>query len=143
MDYKKKYKELLNTTIITDLSLLDKLNIQDDFDKCVVLLRLIGCTYKQIQLQLGNPSKDTIRTILLKYCPDYIDNSIKKENKYSEFYCELYNILSHTDKKIWEVFGDDVECYIDDHNIYYDGDLLNTYTSVEQAQILNEIKNQL
>ena len=124
MDYNKKYEDLIGTVTI-DTSLLHTLNIQNDFEKCIVLLRLIGYTYNQIQLQLGNPSKKIIRTVLLKYCPESIDNSIKKENKYSESYSELYDILSHTDKRIWKIFGDDVECYIKDHNIYYDGDLLN------------------
>lgn len=113
-----------------------------DFEKIIILLRQNGWTYGDIQKNLGMPPKKEIRNVLLKWAPELIDNSKTKIVKLSTPYSEIYNILSHTDKKIWCVFGENVELYIKDNKIYYDGDLLDYYTEVEHSQILNEIKDE-
>lgn len=106
-------------------------------------LRKAGFTYGDIQKRLGNPSKKWIRQTLLKYAPELINNSVSKQNKFTSSYSEIYNILVHTDKMLWNIFGEEVELYIKDKQVYYDGDLLSIWSEVEQSQILEEIKKQL
>ena len=50
------------------------------FEKCVLLLRLNGFSYGNIQLRLGNPPKKEIREVLLKWAPELIDIDLNKPN---------------------------------------------------------------
>lgn len=141
MNYEEKYKALcnifnqnINSSVYKDA---------DYFEKCVILLRLLGNSYGEIQSKLGMPSKKLIRTVLLKWNPQLINNSLSKVQKYSNAYSELYNILSQTNRTRWNLFGNDIECCIKDHIIYFDGDPLEWWSDIEQSQILESIKNQL
>ena len=138
---KDKYKQLINFYGLNDLS--DQYEDANYFEKLVLSMRINGWTYGQIQKILGNPSKKLIRQTLLKFDPNLIDNSTSKIKIHNSKYSELYNILIHTDKTIWNIFGDDTELCIKDHQIYYDDSLLNNWSEVEQSQVLEEVKKQL
>ena len=138
MNYKNKYNELINLNGIEDVT--EQFPEASDFEKIIISLRKNGWNYGDIQKSLGMPPKKEIRNVLLKWSPELIDNSKQKVIKTSEVYSEIYNILCHTDKKVWNIFGDDVECFIKDNIIYYDGDPLSWYTETDQNQILNELK---
>lgn len=140
MNYKNKYEQLVNLIGIEDVS--EQFPEASDFEKIIISLRKNGWNYGEIQKSLGMPPKKEIRNVLLKWAPELIDNSKQKVIKTSEIYSEIYNILSHTDRKIWTIFGDDIECFIKDKIIYYDGDPLSWYTESDQNQILNELKKQ-
>ena len=140
MNYLTKYKQLVEFLNLKDIS--NDFPECNDFEKIIILLRQNGWTYGDIQKNLGMPPKKEIRNVLLKWAPELIDNSKSKIINVSTPYSEIYNILSHTDKKVWCIFGDNVELYIKDNKIYYDGDLLDYYTETEHNQILNEIKDE-
>lgn len=140
MDYQSKYQQLTQgaTAITSDVS--NEYPDCNAFEKLIISLRKSNWSYGQIQKVLGMPPKKAIREVLLKWAPELIDNSKSKVIKVTSPYAEIYNILSHTDKTIWNIFGEDVECCIKDKKVYYDGDLLDWYTEVEHNQILNELK---
>ena len=138
MDFQKKYNELIINGIIDNID--NEFNDCSAFEKIIISLRKQNWNYGDIQKILGMPPKKEIRNVLLKWSPELIDNSKQKVIKLSTPYSEIYNILIHSDKKIWNIFGEDVECYIKDKRIYYDGDLLEYYTEVEHNQILNELR---
>lgn len=140
MNYQNKYLELLSNGL-KDIS-TDYPNC-DYFEKIIILTRKNNWNYGDIQKILGMPSKKIIRNVLLKWAPELIDNSVQKVNKYSTPYSEIYNILIHSDKTIWNIFGEDVECCIKDKKVYYDGDPLEYYTDVEHNQILNELRKSI
>ena len=52
----------------------------NEFEKCVLLLRLNGFSYGNIQLRLGNPPKKEIREVLLKWAPELIDVDLNKSS---------------------------------------------------------------
>ena len=139
MDHKVKYDQLINFIGIGDIS--EEYPEASYFEKIILALRKHGWNYGDIQKSLGMPPKKEIRNVLLKWAPELIDNSKTKTVKCSTPYAEIYNILVHTDKKIWTIFDEPVECFIKDNVIYYDGDPLNWYTEADQNQILNELKN--
>lgn len=68
---KDKYTKLKDYFGFTDIP--EVYETASDFEKCVLLLRLGGLSYGQIQTQLGNPSKKQIREVLLKWAPELID----------------------------------------------------------------------
>ena len=137
MDFNQKYNQLIHTVYEDITNDYPQCN---DFEKIIILLRKNNWNYGDIQKSLGMPPKKAIREILLKWAPELIDNSKTKVIKTTSAYAEIYNILSHTNKTIWNIFGDNVECCIKDKVVYYDGDPLNWYTEVEHNQILNELK---
>lgn len=50
-------------------------------EKCIILLKRNNFNYKQIQLQLGNPSRKFIRETILKYEPGLLeDNSSSQKS---------------------------------------------------------------
>lgn len=139
MDYEKKYKELILWGFIDDIS--DEYPECNDFEKIVLAFRKNNWCYGAIQKQLGMPSKKVLRGVLLKWAPELIDDG-KPKVIAPTAYSEIYNILAHTDKKVWNIFGEDTELFIKDNKIYYNGDPLEYYTETEHNQILNEIKNE-
>ena len=141
MDFEKKYKQLISFFHLDDVS--DKYPTAGWFEKSIIALRLKGCSYGDIQRHLGMPPKKLIREVLTMWAPELIDNSVPKKLKCTPIYSELYNILCKTGRTAWNVFGESVKCYIEDHKIYYDGDPFQYWSSTEQEQILNEIKRQL
>ena len=141
MDYKKQYKELQLYNRVSPVP--DKYKDADDFAKCILALRLAGCSYSDIQRHLGMPPKKLIRRVLLEWDPELIDNSVPKIAQYSTAYSELYNLLCKTDKTEWNICGDVTKCYIKDHKIYFDEDPLEVWSETEQRQILEEIKTQI
>ena len=79
MDYNQKYKDLTSglNKCVNPLE-KDYPNLTG-FEKCILVLRLNGYTYKEIQLKLGMPAKQLIRQALLKVNPDLI--SIEQARK--------------------------------------------------------------
>ena len=141
MSTKNKYNYFIDLYNLPDVS--EKYSKANDLEKTIISMRTAGWTYGSIQLRLGNPSKKYIRSVLLTYAPELIDNSTSKQNKYVSAYSELYNILLNTDRINWNIFGDDSVVEIKGKQVYYDGDPLSNWSEAEQSQILEEIKKQL
>ena len=119
MDYSKKYKELISAwNCVEDVSnLFPDCN---DFEKCVIALRKAAWTYGDIQKILGMPSKKTIRSVLLRWSPELIDNSPKKVIEVSQWESDLYNILCHTTQQEFESDYEYIKLWIEDHKIKYE-----------------------
>ena len=45
----------------------------EPLEKCIILLKRRKMTYKQIQNILGNPSKEIIKSVILKYEPELLN----------------------------------------------------------------------
>ena len=148
LDYEKKYVDLTSgiNKCIPDIS--QQFPNADGFEKSVIAMRQKGWSYGEIQNKLGMPSKKSIRQALLKWAPHLIDNSIKKVIDISEWESTLYNILSHSDRTIFEFEGDDWEFKIIDHKINYEDPygykgLFHDLNDIMKQQILIAIKNQI
>ena len=50
----------------------------EPLEKCILLLKRIKMTYKQIQNVLGNPSKEIIKSTILKYEPELLNIDCNK-----------------------------------------------------------------
>lgn len=74
----QKYKQIRDFFGLNDIP--EKYNSATWFEKCVLLLRLNGFSYGNIQLRLGNPPKKEIREVLLKWAPELIDIDLNKPN---------------------------------------------------------------
>lgn len=77
-----------------------------DFDKCVILLKKNNCTYKQIQKWLGNPSKEIIKEVILKYVPETLNNDNNKNKLQSTQYLiekRLIGLLKTTDIRLYDL----------------------------------------
>ena len=148
LDYEKKYLDLTSglNQCIPDVS--SDFPDADGFEKAVISMRKLGWNYGNIQKVLGMPSKKSIRNVLLKWCPELIDNSKKKIVTVSSNESELYNILAHTDKIDFEIEGEDCKFYIENHKIIFedwDGFKMeySKLDPVSQTQFLIQIKEQL
>lgn len=74
----QKYKQIRDFFGFNDIP--EKYDSATWFEKCVLLLRLNGFSYGNIQLRLGNPPKKEIREVLLKWAPELIDIDLNKPN---------------------------------------------------------------
>lgn len=97
MDWSRKYKEITSGI----LKCTEDVSVQypecNDFEKCIISLRLNDWTYAAIQRKLGMPPKKEISRVLNKWAPELIDNSKKKELKISKWESEVYNIIKNYD----------------------------------------------
>lgn len=85
-----------------------------DFEKCIILLKKQGCTYKQIQKWLGNPSKETIKEVILKYIPETLNNDNNKNKLQSTQYLiekRLIGILKTTDNRLYDLDEFGISCF--------------------------------
>ena len=132
----------------------------NEFEIAVVYLRKKNRTYSEIQQWLGNPSKKTIREVLLKWNPNLINietGQIKKKdlsNKPSKYEYILMNLLTNNLNKQFYVFCDSMSSkelwkfIICEKRLFYiesDGEtyMFGDWDECTQNQILQEIKNQL
>lgn len=143
IDYEKKYKEYTEGwMLIPDVS--QEYPDCNGFEKCVISMRKEGWTYSEIQSKLGMPSKKRIRSVLLIWAPELIDNSVKKVVNISEYEAELYNIIKNHNNEAFNVWGEQWRFYIKNNKLYYNDGKEWEFSDWDldcQAQILDQIKN--
>ena len=148
MDYTKRYKELISGFTKKTEDISTQYPECSDFEKCIIALRKLAWTYGDIQKILGMPSKKLIRSVLLKWAPELIDNSTKKVIAISESESDLYNILMHTKQTEFESDTEYVKLWIQDHEIWfedefgYSGKFHNLDTRTQNSYLLL-VKNTL
>jgi hypothetical protein len=141
----------------TEAQILNNYPEATDFDKCVILLRSMKFTYGQISSKMGSPSKKAIRTSLLKWTPELIEedcnrNKLKAKVKVSKEEFELICLLKklnilypfymgHPLLGHWRFMIVEGKLYYmeDDNSVWPFGD----YDHVCQCQFLNIIKQQI
>ena len=147
MDWERKYRELTSGFY----KCCDDISVQypecNDFEKCVIALRLKGWTYGDIQKKLGMPPKKEISLILNKWAPETVDNSKKKESKLSKWEGELYNIIIKRNPLKIEFEEEPYEFYIKNNVLRYkeeDGTItaFRDINEIMQQQFLIAIKEQ-
>lgn len=94
-----------------------------DFEKCIILLKKNNCTYKQIQKWLGNPSKEVIKEIILKYIPETLNNDNNKNKLKSQQYPNekrLIGLLNTQESRFYDLdeFGK-TNFYIVEGRLYF------------------------
>lgn len=148
IDYEKRFIELTKgvSRCIPDLS--EEFPNATGFEKAVIAMRQKGWTYGEIQKALGMPSKKNIREALLKWSPDLIDNSKKKNITVSNIEAELYNILCHINKEDFVIEDESWKFFIKDKKVTYvdswgDEGLFKDFDTSTQSQLLNQIKEQI
>ena len=148
IDYERKYREYTVGLLqcIPDVS-QDYPNC-NGFEKCVISMRKSGWTYSVIQSKLGMPSKKQIREVLLKWAPELIDNSKKKEIIISDAESEIYQLLSKTDRTDFKIDGEDWRFYIENNVVMCedwgsDKSMYRNWDPTSQQQFLIQIKEQL
>lgn len=148
VDYEKKYLELTRGILkcIPDVS--EEFPNANGFEKAIISMRKLGWSYGDIQLKLGMPSKKQIRTVLLKWAPELIDNSKKKVIEISEYESELYNIIKSKGSSVFEIEGEEWKFFLRQNELWcidsWDEEFkFSNYNTITQAQILNQIKEQL
>ena len=148
VDYEKRFIELTKgiSKCIPDVS--EEFPDASPFEKSVIALRRQGWTYGDIQKKLGMPSKKDIRSALLKWSPDLIDNSQKKIILISSYESELYNILHHISKRTFIIEGEEWNFFIENKKVKYidswgDDGIFNDLDNATQSQLLNQIKEQI
>lgn len=147
MDWERKYRELTSGFYKCAEDISDKYPECNNFEKCIIALRLKGWTYGDIQKKLGMPPKKEISLILNKWAPEIVDNSKTKESKLSKWEGELYNIIiKHNPLKI-EFEEEPYEFYIKNNVLRYkeeDGTItaFRDINKIMQQQFLIAIKEQ-
>lgn len=53
----------------------------EEIEKRIIQLRETGLTYREIQIKLGNPSKEFIKTTLRKFRPELAGNVVENYGK--------------------------------------------------------------
>lgn len=145
LDYEKKYLQLTQLFGVKDIS--NEFPDANGFEKSVIALRRNGWNYGDIQQKLGMPPKKQIRTALLKWAPELIDNSKTKIITISTPESELYNIIKSHNNEIFDIWGEKWTLFIQNNKLLY-MDKTGTWEFSDwdentQSQILDEIKNQL
>ncbi len=77
-----------------------------DFAKCVIILKKNGCTYKQIQKWLGNPSKDLIRDVIVRFIPETLqddNNKNKLKSEQNPIEKRLIGILNTIENRLYDL----------------------------------------
>lgn len=104
----------------------------EPLEKCILLLKRRKMTYKQIQKFLGNPSKETIKSTILKYEPELLNidcnqhklqsnkNQIEQRvigliQKYNQF---IYD-LDEFDKCTFNIVDNKITFYDEDKQYYF------------------------
>lgn len=147
MDWKKKYNELTSGFYKCCDDISEQYPECDDFEKCVISLRLKGWTYGNIQKKLGMPPKKEISRVLNKWAPETVDNSKKKESKLSKWESELYNIVNKHNPLEVEFEEEPYLFYIQNNTLRYkeeDGAItaFRDINEIMQQQFLIAIKEQ-
>ena len=125
----------------------------EPLEKCILLLKRRKMTYKQIQNVLGNPSKEIIKSVILKYEPELLNidcNQCKLQSnknqteqriiglirKYNQF---IYD-LDEFDKCTFNITNNKIT-FCDEDGQYYSFDQLDQRTQLSIlyniAQLLN------
>lgn len=147
MDWSKKYKELTSGFYKCCDDISEKYPECNDFEKCVISLRLKSWTYGNIQKKLGMPPKKEISIVLNKWAPETVDNSKKKESKLSKWESELYNIVNKHNPLEVEFEEESYLFYIQNNTLRYkeeDGTItaFRDINEIMQQQFLIAIKEQ-
>ena len=147
MDWKKKYNELVSGFYKCCDDISEKYPECNDFEKCVISLRLKSWTYGNIQKKLGMPPKKEISIVLNKWAPETVDNSKKKESKLSKWESELYNIVNKHNPLEVEFEEESYLFYIQNNTLRYkeeDGTItaFRDINEIMQQQFLIAIKEQ-
>ena len=143
MNYQSKYLELVSNGM-KDVS--EEYPNCSDFEKIIISLRKSNWNYSDIQKALGMPSKKQIRSILLKWAPNLIDNSKQKTIIVSDIESKLYNIINHNsrtfiiDDESWFFYIKDNILHCKDSE--YDNEFRD-FDKASQSQIFAQIKEQL
>jgi len=128
-----------------------------DFDKCIILLRTYKLTYGQISSKMGSPSKKAIRSSLLKWAPELIEedcnrNKLKAKEKASKEEFTLINLIRKYPEIELYYMGHPIlgnwKFIIVEGRLYYieeNGEVspFGDYDFICQYQFLNIIKQQL
>ena len=148
LDYEKKYLELTQgvTKCIDDVS--NEFIEATGFEKAVIAMRRLGWSYADIQKKLGMPSKKDIRSALLKWSPELIDNSKKKIISISSYESELYNLIKGLNQSKFIIEDEEWLFFIKDNKLKYidswgDEDFFSGLDNSIQSQLLNQIKDQI
>lgn len=147
MDWKKKYKEITSGFYKCCEDISEQYPECNDFEKCIISLRLKGWTYGNIQKKLGMPPKKEISLILNKWAPETVDNSKKKESKLSKWEVELYNIVNKHNPLEIKFEDEPYLFYIQNNTLRYkeeDGTItaFRDINEIMQQQFLIAIKEQ-
>lgn len=106
-----------------------------DFEKCIILLKKNNCTYKQIQKWLGNPSKDIIKEIILKYIPETLNNDNNKNKLQTQQHINekrLIGLLNTQESRFYDLdeFGK-TNFYIVEGRLFFIGDDQQCYKFID------------
>lgn len=124
-----------------------------ELEKAILALRNNSYSYGEIQRALGNPSKKTIRQILLKYDPELIDidtnyHKLAKQKIISITEGEFRYRLIQSGIWKWTLQGEEYEFYIKNNSLYMkdslgDEELFSDWDESTQNQFLNELRNKI
>ena len=65
----------------------------EPLEKCIILLKRRKMTYKQIQNILGNPSKEIIKSVILKYEPELLNIDCNQNKLHLSYHFHYYTFL--------------------------------------------------
>ena len=97
----------------------------EPLEKCIILLKRRKMTYKQIQNILGNPSKEIIKSTILKYEPELLNvdcNQNKLQSNKNQIEQRVIGLIRKYNQFIYDLDEFD-ECtfnIIDNKIIFYD-----------------------
>lgn len=148
MDWDRKYRELTSGFYQCCEDISEQFPDCNDFEKCIISLRLKGWTYGNIQKVLGMPPKKEISKVLQKWAPEIIDNSKKKEIKISMWESELYNLIKNIEPIAIRIEDELYTFYIKDNILQYFDEsgtiiMFRDINEIMQQQFLLAIKEEL
>lgn len=148
MDWEKKYKEITSGWFKCTEDISDKYPECNNFEKCIISLRLNGWSYENIQKKLGMPPKKEISKVLKVWAPELIDNSKKKEIKISKWEAETYNLIRDIEPIIVCIEDEPYTFYIKNNVLRFFDETGNItafrdLNEIMQQQFLIAIKEQI
>lgn len=150
MNWEKKYKEITSGFYKCAEDISSDYPDCNDFEKCIIALRLKGWTYSNIQKKLGMPPKRSISQVLKDWAPELIDNAKEKEIRLSNFETELYNIVKGLPNKELKTTIEDenYNFYIANNKLFFEDwsasdNSFSDLNEITQHQFLIAIKNKL
>jgi len=150
MNWEKKYKEITSGFYKCAEDISSDYPDCNDFEKCIIALRLKGWTYGNIQKKLGMPPKRSISQVLKDWAPELIDNAKEKEIRLSSFETELYNIIKVLPNKQLKttIEDEDYNFYIANNKLFFEDwsasdNSFSDLNEITQHQFLIAIKDKL
>ena len=150
MEWNKKYKDLTTGFYKCANDISFNYPECNDFEKCVISLRLNGWTYGNIQKKLGMPPKKEISKVLNTWAPELVNNAKTKVVKINQFESEVYNIIRIQPNKQLNVMIEDeiYTFYIKDNKLLFsdwsaNDNLFHDLNETTQQQFLINIKDKI